>query len=75
MNAVPPPPPPPPPPSAATVDDRFIRLTPTEWRAAAVARLKELGFSSYGEIAEEAKEDQFRSTAARKLWMLIRGTL
>lgn len=45
-----------------------------EWRAAAEARLAELGLT-YEQLAKEAREGNFSSTAARKLWVLIGGTL
>lgn len=57
-----------------SADDAFIRLSPQEWRQAAEARLRDLGLT-YGELEQQAKEHNFVSTAARKLWVLIGGTL
>lgn len=65
--------PPPPPPPTAYADDTYIRMTPDEWRDAARGALKKLGIS-YSQLKQEAERDDFSSTRARKLWLLIRGT-
>lgn len=49
-------------------------LTPEEWRTAAEARLADLGLT-YEELECQAHNNRFDSTAARKLWVLIGGTL
>jgi hypothetical protein len=64
------------PPVAATAanSDNLIVLTDAEWRRAAEARLHELNLS-YAELMRQARNQNFASTAARKLWVLIGGTL
>lgn len=49
-------------------------LTKEEWAAAAKARLDELGLT-YAELAAMARDNHFTSSTARKLWVLIGGTL
>lgn len=52
----------------------LIVLTDEEWQPAAEARLAELGLT-YSELEAQAKLGNFDTTAARKLWYLIGGSL
>lgn len=52
----------------------FISFTKKEWRRTANARLRDLGLT-YEELQQQAKDQNFVSTAARKLWIFIGGTL
>ena len=51
-----------------------IRLSRKEWKKAAKERLEELNLT-YAELEQQAAEKNFVSTAARKLWYFIGGTL
>jgi hypothetical protein len=47
-----------------------IEVSPTEYRKARDAALKELGMT-YSELQAEARTGKFRSLRARKLWLAI----
>lgn len=53
---------------------KVIKMSKRQWRKAANARLNELGLT-YDELERQAEQRNFVSTAARKLWYLIGGTL
>jgi hypothetical protein len=47
-----------------------IEVSPSEYRRAREAALKELGMT-YSELKAEARTGKFRSLRARKLWLAI----
>lgn len=53
---------------------RCVKFSRRQWEQAAEARLRELGLT-YEELERQAKDRHFVSTAARKLWVFIGGTL
>jgi hypothetical protein len=66
--------PPPPPHAAPAPTEGDTVMSVEEWREAGARALKRLGIS-YAELEDQAKNKNFASTAARKLWMLVGGTL
>ncbi|MEU2610623.1 hypothetical protein ABZ570_03415 [Micromonospora sp. NPDC007271] len=55
-------------------DSPVVVMNPAEWRENAQAALKRLGLS-YEDLQQQARDRNFVSTAARKLWVLIGDTL
>lgn len=51
-----------------------VKLSKRQWRKAAEAKLRELNLT-YDELMAQAENKNFVSTAARRLWVLIGGTL
>lgn len=51
-------------------DVEVIQVSPTEYRRARDAALKELGLT-YRELAAQARTGRFTSLRARKLWLAI----
>lgn len=65
----------PPPNTGVATADNFVNVMSTdEWKTNARGALKRLGLT-YEELEAQAGERNFVSTAARKLWVLIGGTL
>ena len=64
----------PPLPSAVAPADSVTVMSVEEWREAARQALKRLDLT-YEQLQQQASERNFASTAARKLWMLVGGTL
>ena len=53
-------------------DDYLIVRTEEEWRAAANRSLQNLGLT-FDELARQAKDDEFESIDAMKLWWVLGG--
>jgi hypothetical protein len=49
-----------------------VKMSPDEWREAVQRALKRLGLT-FEQLAEEAKNRNFSSVDARKLWVAIGG--
>ncbi len=47
-----------------------IELTPGEWQAAVAEGLKRVGLTR-AQLQEQARDKNFSSTEARKLWMIV----
>ncbi|MET4648160.1 hypothetical protein ABID95_007930 [Streptomyces atratus] len=55
-------------------DDDVIVMSEEDFRMAAEAALRALGLS-YGELAQQARNRDFTSSAAHALWVSIGGTV
>ncbi len=64
----------PPPPPRLPADGAVTVLSAEEWKSAAARELSALGLT-YQQLEEQHRDRNFSSTAARKLWMSIGGTL
>jgi hypothetical protein len=51
-------------------EPEVVELTPAEWQEAVVQGLRRVGVTR-AELQAQAKEKNFISTEARKLWMII----
>lgn len=59
-------------PAQIRTDDEPTRMSPDEWSQAVQRALSELGMT-YEQLAEEARQRDFRSARARRLWVIIGG--
>ncbi|GLZ01618.1 hypothetical protein Acsp02_88690 [Actinoplanes sp. NBRC 103695] len=53
-----------------TDESEVFELSPEEWQAAVLRGLERVGLTR-AELKEQARERNFSSTEARKLWMII----